>query len=165
MVGLIEGYNMWKFQIDISQIEARTSVFVQWKFFRIFIKIRNIEICNRLLWVCWYNGNSTYPPYLNAEWPSSVQYDLIKQRERLAIWQIGKYFSMISYHSKGLLRISIISIPPFSSSKKDIGTYGLRLWMKPLGRNRFPTKIQDQHHLQHLLPSENEKSAICPHLS
>ena len=36
------------------KIEVRTSFFVRQKFFRIFVKIRNIEISNRLLWVRWY---------------------------------------------------------------------------------------------------------------
>jgi len=49
VVGLIEGYNLCEFYIDSLQIEARTSFFVWQKFFRTFIKIRNIEICNRLL--------------------------------------------------------------------------------------------------------------------
>ena len=39
MVGLIEGYNL-----------CNLTSFFDWQiFFRIFIKIRNIEICNRLL--------------------------------------------------------------------------------------------------------------------
>ena len=49
MVDLIEGYNLCKFKIDSLQIEVRTSFFVRQKFFRTFIKIRNIEIRNRLL--------------------------------------------------------------------------------------------------------------------
>jgi hypothetical protein len=49
IVGLIEGYNLCKFQIDSLQIEVRTSFFVWRKFFRTFIKIRNIEMRNRLL--------------------------------------------------------------------------------------------------------------------
>ena len=90
MVDLIKGYNLWKFQIDILQIEARMSVFVWQKFFRIFIKIRNIEICNRLFWVCWYHENRTYPLYWNEEWPSSAlyRYDLINKGKD---WQYGGY--------------------------------------------------------------------------
>ena len=84
-------YNLCKFQIDSLQIEVRTSFFVWQKFFRTFIKIRNIEMRNRLLWVRWYHGNSTFPPYWNAKMPSFAQYELIKPRERPAIWCISTF--------------------------------------------------------------------------
>ena len=48
MVGLIEGYKLCEL-IHSSKIEVRTIFFVWQKFFRAFIKICNIEICNRLL--------------------------------------------------------------------------------------------------------------------
>ena len=67
------------------------SFFVSQKFFPTFIKIRNIEIRNRLLWVRWYHGNSTFQPYWNAKMPSFAQYELIKPRERPAIWCIRTF--------------------------------------------------------------------------
>jgi len=81
MVGLIEGYNL-----------CNLTSFFDWQiFFRIFIKIHNIEIHNRLLWVRWYHRNSTFPPYWNAGMPSFAQYELIKPRERPAIWWISTF--------------------------------------------------------------------------
>ena len=53
-------------RLQSVQIEVRASFFVWRNFFRTFIKIHNIEIRNRLLWVRWYHGNSTFPPYWNA---------------------------------------------------------------------------------------------------
>ena len=50
---------------------------------------------NRLLWVRWYHGNSTFLPYWNAKMPSFAQYELIKPRERPAIWRISTF---LQYH-------------------------------------------------------------------
>ena len=98
MVDLIVGYNLCKFQINSLYIEVRTSFLVWQKFFRTFIKICNIEIRNRLLWVRWYHGNSTFPPYWNAKMPSFAQYELIKPRERLTILWISTFPWYLSYH-------------------------------------------------------------------
>ena len=74
-----------------SQIEVRTSFFDWQIFFRIFIKIHNIEICKRLFWVRWYQGNSTFLSYYNAGMPSFAQYELIIPRERPALWWISTF--------------------------------------------------------------------------
>ena len=101
---------------DSLQIEVRTSFFDWQIFFRIFIKIHNIEIRNRLLWVRWYHGSSTFPSYWNAKMPSFAQYELIKPRtKRKTGNMVDKYFSVISYHSEGLLQISILRNSTFSS--------------------------------------------------
>ena len=70
---------------------GQDEIFVWQKFFLICKEIHNIEICDRLLWVRWYHGNSNDPPYWNAEGPSSEQYELIKPRERPAIWWISTF--------------------------------------------------------------------------
>ena len=92
IVGLIEGYTICaNFRSIACKLTVRTSFFVWQKFFRTFIKIRNIEICNRLLWLRWYHRNSTFPPYWNAGMPSFAQYELIKPRKRPAIWWISTF--------------------------------------------------------------------------
>ena len=140
ILGLIEGYNLSKFWITSLQIKVRTSFFVWQKFFSIFVEIHNIEIRNRLLWVIWYHRNSTYPPYWNAEGPSYAQYELIKPRERPAIWRIStRYFSVLSNHLEGLLRISILQIPTkmrknFCQTKKLVLTLICKLVIQNFDR-------------------------------
>jgi hypothetical protein len=135
VVGLIKGYILWKYYIDSLQIEVRTSFFVWHKFFRTFIKIRKIEIRNRLLWVRWYHGNSTFPSNWNAKMPSFAQYELIKPRERPAIWCISTFPWpwYYVYHSERLLRISILRKHPFSCDFNIV-------WGKPyhITRLRLP---------------------------
>ncbi len=85
-----------------GEIEVSTSFFVWQKFFLTVIKICNIEIHNRLLWVRWYHGNSTFPPYWNAKMPSFAQYELGCPAKPVSIrnnkcwlFSIIRYFNII----------------------------------------------------------------------
>jgi hypothetical protein len=80
------------------------------------------------IWVRWYHGNSTFPPYWNAKMPSFAQYELIKPRERPAIWWISS-FPWYHITQRGCCEFQYCGNTHFFSAFNIV-------WMNPYHRTR-----------------------------